>query len=360
MVPSTADGTATDPGNTPALDLRATSSLEAIIPALADNRVVLVGESHDRYDHHLNQLEIIRRLHQRHPDLAVGLEFFQQPYQAALDQYIAGQLDETGMLEQTEYYTRWGFDYRMYAPILRYAREQHIPLVALNLPQELTREVGRVGLKGLSEQQRAQIPTDMDRALPGYRERLRTIFHQHPMGPGRNFEHFLEVQLLWDEGMAERAAAYLQEHPGRHLVVLAGSGHVDRRYGIPPRLERRSGIQTAVVLNRDEGALEPGMGDFLLFPTTRSLPAAGRLGIVLEPVEGGINVGQISKNSAAEAAGLLKGDHLVSINGRKIAGLADVRLAMRDKSPGDRVGVQVLRKRWLATDEELSFEATLK
>ena len=28
----------------------------------------------------------------------------------------------------------------------------------------------------------------------------------HPKGDDAVFEHFLDVQLLWDEGMAERAA----------------------------------------------------------------------------------------------------------------------------------------------------------
>ena len=110
------------------------SSLQGIIPGLADKRVVFVGESHDRYDHHLAQLEIIRSLHALHPRLAIGMEAFQQPFQTVLDDYIAGRLSEREMLRDSEYYTRWRFDYRLYAPILRYAREHQLPVVALNLP----------------------------------------------------------------------------------------------------------------------------------------------------------------------------------------------------------------------------------
>ena len=75
-----------------ALDLSHLSDLEAIIPQLATKRVVFVGETHNRFDHHLNQLEIIRRLHQFHPDLVIGMEYFQHPFQIYLDQYIAGSL----------------------------------------------------------------------------------------------------------------------------------------------------------------------------------------------------------------------------------------------------------------------------
>ena len=48
---------------------------------LAQNRVVFVGEMHDRYDHHLNQLAVLQALHQKNPNIAIGVEWFQQPFQ---------------------------------------------------------------------------------------------------------------------------------------------------------------------------------------------------------------------------------------------------------------------------------------
>ena len=83
----------------PVLDLNAFSTMEQIIPALADKRVVFIGEQHTRYDHHLTQLEIIRRLHALHPQLAIGMEMFQQPFQRYLDEYVAGSIDEQTMVE---------------------------------------------------------------------------------------------------------------------------------------------------------------------------------------------------------------------------------------------------------------------
>jgi uncharacterized iron-regulated protein len=37
--------------------------LGAVTPGLAAKRVVFIGEQHDRYDHHLNQLAIIEAIH---------------------------------------------------------------------------------------------------------------------------------------------------------------------------------------------------------------------------------------------------------------------------------------------------------
>jgi len=345
---------------TPALDLSALSDLDTVIAALAERRVVFVGEQHDRYEHHLTQLEIIRRLHQQHARLAIGMEAFQQPFQAQLDAYVAGELSEEELLRNTEYYARWRFDFRLYAPILRYAREQRLPVVALNLPEEITRQAGRGGIESLSEQQRVQIPADIDRSDTAYEQRLSEVFDSHPRNNGQSFERFLEVQLLWDEGMAQRAADYLQQHPGQRMVVLAGSGHLAYGSGIPQRLLRRLPVSSAIVLNGWQGSIEAGIADFLLFPEQRALPPAGKLGAALDERDDQLRVSSCQSDSPCAAAGLKPGDRLLSIDDQAIAGMADVRLAMWDKSPGDRVRLEISRKRWIFPAKAMSLDIELQ
>ena len=250
----------------PVLDLNAFSTMEQIIPALADKRVVFIGEQHTRYDHHLTQLEIIRRLHALHPQLAIGMEMFQQPFQRYLDEYVTGNIDEFSMLRSTEYYRRWRMDFRHYAPILRYAREHGLPVIALNVPGELSHKVAHVGLDGLSDAERRQLPADIAPADAAYRKRIKAVFDYHPKEEGHDFEQFLEAQLLWDEGMAERAAAFLDIHPEHQLVVLAGNQHLAWSGTIPQRVQRRAQVTTAVILNSWSGQVVPGLADFLLLP----------------------------------------------------------------------------------------------
>jgi len=357
-----ADARGVDSGitSTPAMDLKAVSDLDAVIAELADKRVVFVGEQHDRYEHHLTQLEIIRRLHEADSRLAIGMEAFQQPFQRYLDDYIEGRLSEQEMLRATEYYARWRFDFRLYAPILRYAREHRLPVLALNLPEELTRKVGAEGIAGLSEEERRRIPAEIDRSDHAYEQRLTDIFDLHPRHNGQSFERFLDVQLLWDEGMAERAAGFLGSHPDYRLVILAGAGHLAYGSGIPQRLERRLPVSSAIVLNGWQQSIEPTLADFLLFPEERSLPAAGRLGAVLDVGEDQVRIASCEPGSACEAAGMKKGDQLVSINDHSITGMPDVRLALWDKQPGDTVTVEIRRKRFLLQPKLSSFEAELK
>jgi uncharacterized iron-regulated protein len=345
---------------TPALELNALSDLDSVIAGLFEHRVVFVGEQHDRYEHHLTQLEIIRRLHQRNHQLAIGMEAFQQPFQPHLDAYIAGELSEQELLRNSEYYARWRFDFRLYAPILRYAREHRLPVVALNLPEEITRQVGRGGIQSLSEQDRARIPADIDRSDTEYEQRLSEVFDSHPRQNGQSFEHFLEVQLLWDEGMAQRAVEYLQAHPEQRMVVLAGSGHLAHGSGIPQRLLRRLPVSSAIVLNGWQGSTAAGLADFLLFPEQRALPPAGRLGAVLDDQDNEIRVSACQPDSPCATAGLKSGDRLVSIDDRPIAGMADLRLAMWDKSPGDRVRLEISRKRWIFPAKAMRLDIELQ
>lgn len=333
---------------------------EALAARLAQKRVVMIGEVHDRYDHHLNQLELICRLHRRHPDLAIGLEFFQQPFQDPLDAYLERHIDTREMLIKTEYYNRWQFDYRLYAPILEFAREQGIPVVALNAPQEISSKVAREGISALSDAERAQLPAQLDHNnLPGYRKRLRAVFEQHPEIQHMSFDKFVEAQLLWDETMAERAARYLKAHPQRFLVVLAGDGHVIRS-GIPARFARISGVEPVTVLQGQSKEIAPEDGDYLLLSEPVELPPSGKLGVMLDTRDDRVVVSDFSQDSPAKDAGILKQDQIVKLDGEFIASFADLKLTLMDKRPGDSVSVTVERAGSGQMTREASFSVTLR
>lgn len=340
------------------LNLNEPLALDRLVAQLATKRVVFVGEIHDRYDHHLNQLEIIKRLHELDPNLAIGVEYFQQPFQKQVDDYIEGRTSEDEFLRATEYYQRWGYDYRLYAPIFRYARDQHIPVRALNVPTALTSAVAKVGIAGLSQQQRAYLPRQIEPADEEYKSRLRDAFEGHPGLKPDAFNHFVDAQLVWDEGMAESAAAYLEANTGRRMVILAGAGHVEYGSGIPKRLERRTKASYAIVLNSGE-EVEQHIADYLLLSQKQELPPSGALGVGLREANGECRIASLSPGGAAERAGLKKGDVLTEIDAVNVKTTADVHLAIWDKKPGDRVRVKVRRKHDLWGTMDRDFEIQL-
>ncbi len=318
---------------------------DAVISQLAHKQAVFIGEDHERYDQHLSQLEIIRRLHTEAPGhWTIGVEYFQRSFQRYLDAYIAGTISEHEFLIKTEYFERWGYDYRLYRPIFQYAREEHIPIVALNAERELTDEVEEVGLDGLSPADRSRLPQQIEEPDTGYRERLREAFEEHPGAASSDFERFVQVQSVWDETMAQTVAGYLSAHPDKAMVVLAGAGHIAFGSGIPTRVRRRlPDGRTAILLPVDKPEDDPEGADYMLVPSNVTLPPSGKMGITLNR-SGIASIKTISSDSAAARAGLRTGDRIVTINGEPIRSFADLQLALLDKEPGQHLFLRAERQ----------------
>lgn len=341
-------------------DLSDPLKLNELTGKLTDKRALFIGEIHDRLDHHQNQLRLIQSLYARYPYIVIGVEYFQQPFQTHLNDYIAGYIDEREMLIRTEYFKRWKIDYRMLQPIFRFAREKHIPVLALNISDEIHGKVFKGGLASLSPQERALVPNTIQPASQDYRQRLKAIFDTHP--EGANFETFVEGQLLWDESMADVAAKYLEGRPQTLLVVLAGLGHMMYGDGIPRSLDRRlGGRYSAVAINGNQFGEYPGIADFLLSsPGGTALANPGKLGVSIADGSNGVLITDLASNSAAKASGIDAGDLIVALDGMKVTNVAAIKAFMFDKEPGDLLQVTVYRKPLLAAAKELQFEVTLR
>jgi S1-C subfamily serine protease len=144
------------------------------------------------------------------------------------------------------------------------------------------------------------------------------------------------------------------------MVILAGSGHIAGGSGIPRRLARRLPASSAIVLNGWEGALEPGLADFILLPEPRMLPPSGKFGLLLEAQNPLPVVEACMPDSPCTRAGLQQGDRFLSIDGEPIEDMTDLRLAMWDKLPGDTVTLEVSRKRWFSAPQRLSYRIELR
>ena len=249
-----------------ALDTKTDAANADVLSAIASAQVVYLAENHSSSADHLAQLNIIKALDDTNK-LAIGLEMFQRPFQPVLDSYLAGTLTEAELIEQSEYETRWGFDWEFYAPVLRYAKENQIPLIALNTPAEATRQVAREGLESLKGELLSYVPPigEVDTTNEAYRASVSQVFGAHGHGSSLNFDNFFAAQVLWDETMAESIVEQLNADAERQVVVLAGEGHVAFGYGIPSRVQRRlpSVKQASVRLSPADQTVTPGFADFV-------------------------------------------------------------------------------------------------
>jgi uncharacterized iron-regulated protein len=318
------------------------TTVDRMIPYLTASRIIYIGERHNRFAHHINQLQLIKKMHNAGYNLAVGMEMFQTPFQPVINDYLAGRIDERTFLEKTEYFSTWGYDYNFYKPIIDYLKQQNLPLVALNIYGEISRKVARDGIYSLSANEKKQLPDSMDFSNERYRKDLKEVFLLHKeQGGVRDFSCFLQAQILWDEVMAESARKFLTDHPEHKLVILAGNGHLRHNYGIPDRLYRRNHEPFSVVVQDEE--IEDGIADYVLITENLEGETSPRLGVRVEEKDNSLEVMGVSPKSPAKKAGLQKGDVIQVLGGQPIKSLADLKLALFYSNLGHRLKIQILR-----------------
>ena len=219
---------------------------------LKENRIILVGERHSNKRHHRAQLSVIQALNEAGIQVAIGLEMFRKDSQPALDRWISGDIDEKRF--EKIYYDNWRYPWPVYRMIFEYARDYQVPLIGLNVPREITRQVSREGFKSLSQEQKgklAEVSCIVDQEYMNY---IRKAFGGHVHGQ-LNFIYFCEAQLLWDSAMAVYSLDYLKRHSERVVVILTGTGHAQKG-AVPRQIRARSSLPYAVILPEISGRID--------------------------------------------------------------------------------------------------------
>jgi uncharacterized iron-regulated protein len=342
------------------IEKKSTSVLPNLLDIITGNQIVYVGETHVRAEDHMLQLAVIKHKHAKGIKFAIGVEWFQQPFQPIVDGYIAGEVDEEELLIQTEYFKRWAFDYRLMRPIMRFARENSIPVLALNIDKDIIDVMMRDGVKGLTEKQRKKLPLDYDRSASAYTRKLHQLFEhdendKHPAS--NNMDRFMDVQLTWDESMAEAAASYLKKNPEHHLVVLAGRGHTHPG-AIPARVERRTGIAGKIILN-----FQPSTAfndaDYIVLAEERELSTKGIIGVGLRVENDGIYVSGFSDTSRAKDAGMKKGDRILALGDNVANSVAQLKYHLIDYEAGETIELLLLRNEGKTEEQSIKIKVQL-
>ncbi len=346
----------------------------AVVAEAAGRAVVVLGETHDRAADHRWQLQTVAALYGRRADFVLGFEMFPRDVQAVLDAWVRGELGSSEFLEQTRWDEVWGYPADLYLPLFHFARDNRIPMVALNVDRDLVRRVGREGWNAVPAEARQGIGGPAEIA-PSYRRALAWIFaHKQHAGGGHgavaagpirepdataieavlddpSFARFVEAQQLWDRAMAE-AAATAHNRPGHPLVaVIAGRGHVEHGWGIPRQLADLGvkDVSVLVTVPADEACapLPTGLADavFVSVPETAGPGSAARprLGIRIGQSGDTVRVVGVADGSVAAAAGLRDGDVIVAAAGRPITASAALVATVQAMAPGTWLPLRVRR-----------------
>lgn len=330
-----------------------------LIDIVHNSKVVYIGETHDNYDSHKVQLRIIKSIYQvSGGHIAIGMEMFQRPSQSGLDLWLADQITEKDFLKNI-WYPNWGYEYEYYREIVEFAKDNKVPIVALNADYGLVKKIQREGLDKLTDEEKKTIP-EIDTQDKDHRTFVKAVYDVHGKEISDGFEPFYFVQCLWDETMAQSAVDYLKGEGGdRLLIVLAGQDHVRYGLGIPKRVFRRMHKSYAIILpvelsipeNKSHNIMDVKEvkiplheADFLwMVNYTDPVIDKVRLGVMVIKAERGVIVHQIEEDSSAREAGLKKGDIILSVDDVSIDEPFDLVYEIRSKSPGKSGKIKIIR-----------------
>ncbi|MBF0193260.1 MAG: ChaN family lipoprotein [Magnetococcales bacterium] len=296
-----------------------TITQEQFYDQLNKRQVVLVGETHDNVHHHKVQLKIIKALHKRHKNIVIGLEMFPRHLQPILDRWVADELTRKDFLEAVDWDNIWGFDANLYMEILRFARDNQVPLLAMNIKREIVKEVRLKGVDGVDESIRHKLP----KIAPASREYtliLKDVFDSHPMmSKLGDFKNFVQAQQVWDGVMATQISEWLGHNPYGLVIGLTGSGHISYGHGIPHQLKSQGidNIATVLPWNIDQDWPDQTIA-YYAWGVPKPPPPPVRFGIFLEDIDQEVYIKSVMEGSLAAKHGLKPEDEITHLNGQKI------------------------------------------
>lgn len=226
------------------------TTIDAMLDGLARHEVVFFGETHlDETTHRLELAVYEGLIEKTQGKVVLALEMFERDVQPALDDYVAGRIDEAKFLSQARPWSNYRTGYRR---LIERARKDGLPVVASNIPAAIRRKVGfggREAMDALPAEERALLPAELFDNSDAYWERVERVMRGHfgMIGADNPERRVTLSQSLWDNTMGESCALALERHPGHVVLHVNGAFHSQYRDGTVHQLLKRR-PQTKVAL----------------------------------------------------------------------------------------------------------------
>lgn len=237
---------------------------------LAKYDVVFFGEYHDQSEIHKSEIDLLEALHKiKGEKLVLSMEMFEVDNQEKLDSFLAGQLNEADFMATSRPWPNYQTDY---APLVNFAKEQNMPVVAANVPRFLAAHVAKnnASAAGIEEQYKKWLPKATYAPEGAYKDKFYAQMSSPaaPMKmPPQRLAAVYAAQCLKDDKMAESIAAFADAHQNMQILHINGCFHSDAHLGTAQKLEAlRPELKVAVItpLERKQKGEKPA-GDFVVW-----------------------------------------------------------------------------------------------
>ena len=251
------------------------ATVRQIIDSVGASNVVFLGENHDDAAAHFLQAEIFRMTFEKHAKtrkVAVSMEMFERDVQTVVDEYLKDLITEKKFLDDSRPWNNYKTDYR---PLVEFAKQNSLPVIAANAPRRYVNIVSRSGrapLERLSPEAKKWLaPLPYLAPSAEYSAKFNALMggvKSETAAPSK----ILEAQALWDATMAFSIAEHLKKEPTALIVHLNGSFHTENRLGTAEQfLKLNPGAKITVVTMRYEEdftkfdkAKHGKLGDFVI------------------------------------------------------------------------------------------------
>jgi uncharacterized iron-regulated protein len=254
-------------------------SLEKVLSSFSGADVVFLGESHDDAVAHYLQAEFFKKAYEQYKAeraLVLSMEMFERDSQTVLNEYLKDLITEKKFLDDSRPWNNYKTDYR---PLVEFAKQNKLPVIAANAPRRYVNMVARNGRDSVNalskDAQKWLAPLPYGLASKEYSDKFFALM-------GQSTGHAVKVldsQSLWDATMAHSVSTALKTHKKALVVHLNGSFHTEKRLGTPEHLVKYRPKTKFVVVTmkyeKDFKNFDPAkhgaLGDFVIL-TDASVP----------------------------------------------------------------------------------------
>lgn len=213
-------------------------SIDKIVSDCADADVLFFGEEHNDSAGHYLEAEIFKALHKQFgAQLALSLEMFETDNQVALNDYLSDFIPEDRFSKDVRLWS----NYKDYRPMIEYAKQNHINVIAANPPRRYVSMVSRKGMRSLDslsrESKKFLPPLPYDTLTGRYREKF---FETMKGSPGGDNPRVYHSQSLWDAGMSYSIYRYLKKNKRKKIFHCVGGFHTEEKLGTAAQLLMRN------------------------------------------------------------------------------------------------------------------------
>lgn len=329
---------------------------QKMIKEIKESEFIYIGETHNSLPMHDIQSKIIQALYDQDRNLSIGLEMFPVSFQEALNKWSMAILSRDEFIRESRWYVNWNFNFGFYEKIFELAKNNKIPLYALNAPRAIIRKIRMKGWDKLSEDEKKVVPNP-DVSHEEHRTLIRTIFEAtklpHQMkGGGLDmvFEGLYRAQSAWDEVMSFNALQS-RERGGRKMVVLVGSGHLLYNLGINRRAYEKSRLsfKTVLCVEIPEGKksikVARSLADYVWGISEEKIPAFPSVGLRFKKFDRLDNLVIESKpiDGVSKDANFEKGDVVLAVDGKSYFDINELRIYLARFTWDDKVKFCILR-----------------